>query len=99
MTKSILQSDRTYCFICGRNGNGDPLEEHHCFGGNPGRKLSEQDGLKVYICGNRCHRNGPKSVHRCQKTANALHKLAQMAWGAKYGTRKQFMERYGKNYL
>lgn len=99
MTKSILQDDYTHCFICGRNGNGDPLEEHHCISGNPGRKLSEQDGLKVYICGNRCHRNGPKSVHKCRKTADALHRIAQMAWEAKYGTREQFMKRYGKNYL
>lgn len=99
MRESILQKDKTYCFICGRNGNGDPIEEHHIFGGNPGRKLSEQDGLKVYICGNRCHRNGSKSAHKCRKTADGLHRIAQRAWEEKYGTREQFMNRYGKNYL
>lgn len=96
--KSIMQDDKTYCFICGRNGNGDPLEEHHAFGG-PNRKLSEKDGLKVYLCGNRCHRNGEKAVHRCRETADYIHSEAQKVWEARYGTRKDFMSRYGRNYL
>lgn len=96
--KSIMQEDRTYCFLCGRNGYGDPLEEHHAFGG-PNRKHSEQDGLKVYLCGNRCHRNEKNAVHQCGKSADYIHAEAQKAWEAKYGTREEFMARYGKNYL
>ena len=76
--KSIMQEDRTYCFLCGRNGYGDPLEEHHAFGG---------------------HRNGKNAVHQCGKTADYIHAEAQKAWEAKYGTREEFMARYGKNYL
>lgn len=25
--------DERVCWLCGRNGNGDPLECHHIFGG------------------------------------------------------------------
>lgn len=98
MAESIMQKDRTRCFLCGRNGWGDPLEEHHCFGG-PNRALSEADGLKVYICGNRCHRNGPGAAHRNAGTANFLKAEAQLAWEARYGPREAFLRRYGKNYL
>ena len=49
--------DERVCWLCGRNGNGDPLECHHIFGGAM-RKKSEKYGLKVYLCGDRCHRNG-----------------------------------------
>ena len=98
MAESIMQEDRSYCYLCGRNGNGDPLEEHHCLGG-ANRKLSEQDGLKVYLCGNRCHRNGPNAAHQNAGTANFLKAKAQSAWEATYGTREDFMGRYGRNYL
>lgn len=42
--------DERVCWLCGRNGNGDPLECHHIFGGAM-RKKSEKYGLKVYLCG------------------------------------------------
>lgn len=96
--KSIMQNDDKVCYLCGRNGNGDPLEEHHCFGG-ANRKLSEKDGLKVYLCGSRCHRNGFMAVHQNKKTADALKKKAQAAWESRYGTREEFRQRYGRNYL
>ena len=35
MQKSIIQADRKVCFLCGRNGNWDPLECHHVFSENP----------------------------------------------------------------
>lgn len=98
MAKSIMQTDKSYCFLCGRNGNGDPLEEHHCIGGSR-RKLSEKDGLKVYLCGSRCHRNGKQSAHMSANTGLFLKQKAQEAWESKYGSREEFMSRYGKNYL
>lgn len=96
--KSIMQEDRGKCYLCGRNGNGDPLEEHHVFPG-ANRKFSEQDGLKVYLCGSRCHRNGFMSAHQDKKTSDRLKADAQKAWESKYGSREDFMRRYGKNYL
>lgn len=99
MAKSIIQGNNQYCFLCGRNGNGDPLEEHHIFGGNPGRKLSEHDGLKVYLCGFRCHRNGKEAAHQSRKTREYLQMTGQKAWEETYGTREEFINRYGKNYI
>ena len=32
------------CWLCGRNGCGDPLDKHHIFGGT-NRKKSEKYGL------------------------------------------------------
>lgn len=60
-----LGHDWDFCYLCGRNHTADPcgLETHHVFGG-PNRKYSERYGLKVRLCGERCHRNGANSVHR-----------------------------------
>ena len=45
MSKSILQNEKE-CYICGLYY---PVEEHHVyFGAN--RKISEQNGFKVWLC-------------------------------------------------
>lgn len=99
MKKSIIPgSDPETCYLCSRNGVGDPLEKHHIFGG-ANRKYSEQDGLFVWLCGNRCHRNGTLSAHRCADTARTLHEIGQRAWERENGSRDAFMKRYGKNFL
>ena len=88
------------CFLCGRNGNGDPLEKHHIFGGNPNRQLSEKYGLWVYLCGNRCHRNGKGSVHQNAQTMQMLHEYGQKKWmDENNGTIDEFREIFGRNYL
>lgn len=84
------------CFLCGKTGL---LEDHHVFGG-PNRRLSEQDGLKVGLCGDSCHRNGRRSAHTCQETRLALRQF----WQIKYMMRtrccvRDFIIRYGRNYL
>lgn len=94
---SIVQSDTTVCFLCGRNGGGDPLEKHHCFGAS-NRKHSDEDGLVVYLCGNRCHRNGKLSAHQSAVTAELLKVEAQKAYEDRH-TREEFMRRYGKSWL
>ena len=97
MTKSILQEDETVCFLCGRNGSGDPLECLHIFGAS-NRKHSDKDGLFVFLCGNRCHRNGKLSAHQSAVTAELLKVEAQKAYEDRH-TREAFVQRYGKNYL
>lgn len=87
------------CFICGRNGNGDRLELHHIFGGAR-RQLSEKYGLTVYLCGERCHRNGEYSAHRNAEVAAYLHRYGQRKAMQENGwTAEQFAEIFGKNYL
>ena len=87
------------CWLCGRNGNGDPLDKHHIFNG-PYRKKSEKYGLVVYLCHERCHEFGSEAVHR---NADNMRKLKQ--WGQKKAMIKNgwtvddFREVFGKNYL
>ena len=100
--ESILQNrmDGT-CYLCARL-HGDYRihkyrEEHHIFPGNPGRKLSEAEGLKVYLCPEH-HRTGPEAVHKNQKISRILQQDAQRAF-EKTSSRQRFMELFGRNYI
>lgn len=87
------------CWLCGRNGNGDPLERHHVLGG-PNRKLSEKYGLVVYLCGDRCHRNGPRAAHQNAETALRLKQYGQEKAMQEQGwTVDDFRRIFGRNYL
>jgi len=88
------------CFLCGRNGNGDPLERHHIFGGTANRQLSEKYGLTVWLCGDRCHRNGPGSVHRSAETAQFIYEYGQKKWmNETGGSAEEFRAIFGRSYL
>jgi hypothetical protein len=100
--KSIIQADREHCFICGRNSHADyfGLEEHHVFEGHGRKAISERYGLKVYICGDRCHRNGKDSVHKNAKVNRAVKKVVQKRAMQYYGwTVEDFIEILGRNYI
>ena len=87
------------CWLCGRNGNGDPLDAHHIFGG-ANRRLSDKYGLVVPLCHRRCHESGSKAVHRNAETAKKLHEFGQrlamerMGWSI-----DDFRAVFGRNYL
>lgn len=76
MAKSIIQEDKSYCFLCGMNANLEPLECHHIFNGS-NRKWSEKYGLTVYLHGNKCHKFGKDSVHVNAEIRNALQAQTQ----------------------
>ena len=67
--ESLLQNKESrICYLCARGGDyswKQVLEEHHIFGG-PNRHLSEEYGLKVYICPE-CHRTSARAVHRIRR--------------------------------
>ena len=91
--------EKEKCFICGRNGFSDRLEKHHIFGGI-NRKNSEKYGLTVMLCGERCHRNGKYSAHKCKETRDKLHTTGQEYAMKKYAwSVEQFLGVFGKNYL
>lgn len=98
--KSIMQENWDECFLCGRNRLADPcgLEEHHVFGG-ANRKFSERYGLKVHICGNRCHRNGAEAIHRNKMVNLSIKIAAQKVFEDVHGSREEFRNIFGKNYL
>lgn len=84
------------CFLCGEWGL---LEDHHIFGGS-NRKKSEQYGLKVGLCGIKCHREGPKAVHRCAETAQKIHEYGQYKYMREHNaTVDEFRSLFGRNYL
>ena len=88
--KSIMQSDDR-CYGCGRAFGS---EWHHIFPGNPNRRHSEEDGLKVRLC-RECH----EEIH-CRNSRRM--KELQMAGQAKYEethSRDEFRQRYGRSWL
>lgn len=99
MAKSIIQEDKTHCFICKMNTNLEPLDCHHIFGAS-NRDKSEKYGLKVYLHHNKCHIFGEKSVHRNTIIDRALKATAQKIAMKHYGwSLDEFVEIFGKNYI
>lgn len=90
--------ERKSCFLCGKNGQGDPLELHHVFNG-PYKWKSEMYGAMVYLCGEECHRNGKGAVHRNRAVSDSLKEhfqrkiMAEQGWNV-----NRFVEEFGKNY-
>lgn len=100
MAKSIIQEDKSHCFLCGMNENLEPIAEHHVFFGAGRRKLSEKYGLKVYLHNNKCHIFGKNSVHQNAGVDRAVKAAVQKIAMRKYGwTVEQFISIFGKNYL
>lgn len=102
--ESIMQQDRGTCYLCGKppywtkNGIYNGLEAHHVFGG-ANRKNSEKYGLKVYLHGSSCHRDGKDSAHQSKATRMMLQAIAQKRFEKTHGGREEFVEIFGKNYL
>ena len=89
MAKSIMQMDWDTCYLCGRN---------HVFGG-ANRKFSEKYGLKIHICGERCHRNGKDAVHKNKTVDMAIKAAGQKIFESECGSHDDFMRIFGKNYI
>ena len=96
---SVLHTRDGTCYLCMKEDKYriyQVVHEHHIFGG-PNRVLSEEDGLKVYLCLAH-HLDGPGAVHNNRTVMDRLHEDGQRAYERDH-TRQQFMERYGRNYL
>ena len=94
--KSIIQSDRDRCYLCGRNAAMEPLDCHHVFFG-PYRSKSERYGLTVYLHHWQCHING---VHRYAEKCRAVQDRVQRIAMERYGwTEDDFREIFGRSYL
>ena len=87
------------CWLCGRNGSGDPLDKHHIFGG-ANRGKSEKYGLTVYLCHGSCHLFGERAAHNCRETMDELHRYGQRKAMEEQGwSREDFVREFGRNYL
>ncbi len=97
--ESILQKDKTKCFICGQNPCGDPLDKHHVYFSSL-RSKSEKYGLTVYIHHYKCHIFGENAVHRNARINRKLQAFAQKKAMDYYGWDKErFIKEFYKNYL
>ena len=95
----MYRAERT-CWLCGKNGCGDPLDRHHIFGGTACRKKSERYGLTVFLCHDSCHENGPESVHRNAETRARLQEYGQRKAMEENGwSVEDFIREFGKNHL
>lgn len=95
MSNSILSNEKE-CYCCATTLN---LHRHHIFYGMANRKLSEKDGCWVYLCASH-HNMGTYGVHNGNRRLDVLlKKECQERWEAIYGTREEFIKRYGKSYL
>lgn len=89
--RSII-NEEFKCNICGRIFN---LERHHCIFGTANRSKAEEDGLWVWLCHD-CH----MEIHNGNNWAKELlQKEAQESWESEYGSREDFIKRYGRSYL
>lgn len=93
--KSILQKDKR-CYICGLYY---PTEEHHTIFGTANRKISEQNGFKVYLC--KEHHTGTIGVHG--KYGHSLDlrlkEDTEKAFLRQGHSINEWMKLVGKNYL
>lgn len=93
MRKSLLTTDFTTCYICGR-----PAEcVHHIFAGTGRRKISEREGFIVPLC-NECHNMSDRAVHFNRELDLRLKREAQTVY-EKSHTREEFIQLVGRNYL
>lgn len=96
---SLLQTDLTVCYTCGRNGYADKLDRHEIFYG-PFRQKSKRHGLWVMLCHDRCHEYGPLAVHNNSDKDEILKiKGENAAMQTYHWTTADFRREFGKNYL
>ena len=92
MAKSVLQTDKTVCYLCGQSSG--KLDEHHVFEGTANRSKSDDDSMTIYV-----HRVCHRWLHEHPKSALTIKARAQRKWEELYGNREEFIKRYGRNYL
>lgn len=94
MSKSIMQEERK-CLICGEINN---LHRHHIFFGTANRRKSELFGCWCFLCAG--HHNATDfGVHFDRHFDLELKQLCQEKWEETYGTREEFIQEFGRNYL
>ena len=78
--ESIIQQNKT-CYVCGCSNN---LHSHHIFYGLGKRKLSEQYGLKLWLCPKH-HNMSDLGIHFNKPLDNMVKELAQRKAMSYYG--------------
>ena len=93
---SVLQTDLTRCWRCGRTTG--KLDRHEAFGG-ANRAKSKRYGLWVMLCHDGCHL-GAYGVHYNADAGLQLKQYAQQQAMRRYcWDTDDFITHFGKNYL
>lgn len=99
--KSMLHEKDGTCYLCMALNNDYRLhayvEEHHVIPGAAGRRISEENGLKVYLCLSH-HRGSAAAVHSNHDNMLLIQQDAQKVFERTH-TRGDWMRIAGKNYL
>jgi hypothetical protein len=90
---SVFTDDMDVCFFTGNA----PVERHHIWGAS-NRKKSEKYGFVVPLRPD-LHPNGVFAGKDAKAIDTKLKQMAQEYYEAHYGTREQFMQEFGRNYL
>ena len=93
--KSVIAPLTSRCYIC---GSKKLVATHEIFYGTANRKKSIEDGMVVNLCGEH-HNLSSKGVHFDKELDLKLKQKAQKSWEERYGSREDFVKRYGKSYL
>lgn len=92
---SVFTDDMDHCIFT----ESPYVERHHIFGGKANRPLSEKYGFVVPLRYD-LHPNGSNVDKRYAKQIDEhLKKKAQKYFEEHYGTREEFMQIFGRNYL
>lgn len=98
---SILHRKDGTCYLCIRLHQNHRihsyLEEHHVYDGNPNKRISEENGFKVYLCFSH-HREGSEAVHNNNRNMRLIQRDMQREY-EKTHTRQQFYDLIGRYYL
>lgn len=92
MAKSILQSEKR-CYFCKQERW---LEKHHVFAGTANRRISEQNGLWVWLC-HSCHTGTDGAQYDRDKNIS-LKRDAQAAFEETH-SHDEWMMLIRKNYI
>lgn len=99
--KSILHEKDGTCYLCMKLNDDyrlhTYLEEHHVIPGAAGRRISEEHGLKVYLCMPH-HRGSAAAVHKNHDNMLLIQRDAQQAF-ERIRTREDWMRTVGRNYM
>lgn len=90
--RSIMLTEKGKCYVCGKVGF---THEHHIFPGTARRRLSEEHGLKVYLCPH-CH----ELIHGDEELSDILKRQGEEMWLIENEkTIEDFIRVFGKNYI
>jgi hypothetical protein len=91
--KSIIQTEKE-CYVCKTTRQ---LQLHHVYRGGY-RKIADKLGMTVFLCLHH-HTGSNEAVHNNKALDLHLKRLGQRKYEEVYGSREDFIETFGRNYL